>query len=187
MGRGPCLKWGFFCVSVGVQVVTCLCRALYAGGMTRPLTVRLTPPGLASLHRTMVLAVLSVVVPLATLERLVDPVTAQPHWLDLIGAVLMWPVLLSGLWWVWRSMNDMKLTPRMPFAWQMIGGAMSRLIRAMVVSGVLSAILGLMELSIALHAQERPSEELVVFGVSVLIGVGATFLFEDSAAQGVRR
>jgi hypothetical protein len=168
-------------------VVTRVRCALYAEGMIRRLTVPLTPPGLTSLHRTMVLAVLSVAVPLATLERLVDPVTAQPHWLDVTGAVLFWPLLFGGVWWVWRSMKDMRLTPRMPFAWQMIGASMFRLIRVMVVLGVLSAVFGLVRIAMAVHAQERVPEELVVFGVSVLIGVGATFLLDGSAGHGVRR
>ena len=134
----------------------------------------------------MVLGVLMITLPLVILERLVDPVTGQPHWLDLTGAVLFWPLVFGGVWWVWRSMEGMKLTPRMPFAWQMIGGPMSRLIRVMVVLGVLSAVFGLVRIAMALHAQERAPEELVVLGVSVLIGLGATFLFEDSGTQGVR-
>ena len=155
--------------------------------MIRRLTAPLTPPGLVALHRTMVLVVLGVAVPLAILERLVDPVTAQPHWLDMTGSVLFWPLVFGGAWWVWRSMEGMRLTPRMPFAWQMIGGPMFRLIRVMVVLGVLSAVFGLVRIAKALHAQERAPEELVVFGFSVLIGLGATFLFEGSAGQGVRR
>ena len=131
----------------------------------------------------MVLAVLTIVAPLVTVERLVDPVTFQPHWLDMTGTVLLWPLVIGVLWWVWRSMKDMRLTPRIPFAWQMIGGAMFTLIRVMVVMGVLGAVLGLISAAIALHAHERIPEELVVFGVSALIGVGATFLLQDSAGR----
>ena len=131
----------------------------------------------------MVLAVLTIVAPLVTVERLVDPVTFQPHWLDMTGTVLLWPLVIGVLWWVWRSMKDMRLTPRIPFAWQMIGGAMFTLIRVMVVMGVLGAVLGLISAAIALHGHERIPEGLVVFGVSALIGVGATYLFGDSAPR----
>ena len=134
----------------------------------------------------MVLAVLMTAVPLVIVERLVDPVTAQPRWLDLTGGVLMWPLLFGVMWRLWQSMDGMKLTPRMPFAWQMIGASMFSLIRATIVLGVLSAVVGLMNVAIALHAHDRPSEELVVLGVGVLIGAGATFLLDGSAGQGVR-
>ena len=167
-----------------------MCRlrvALYAEGMTRPLTAPLTIPGLVPLHRAMVLAVLTMAVPLVTVARLVDPVTAQPHWLDVTGSVVMWPLLLGGLWWVWRSMDGMKLTPRMPLAWQMLGASMFALVRVVVLMGVLSAVLGLMDVAITLHAQERMPEELVTFGVSVLVGMGATFLLDGSAGRGSLR
>lgn len=131
----------------------------------------------------MVLAVLMIVVPLVTVERLVDPVTFQPHWLDVTGTVLLWPLLLGVLWWVWRVMELMRLTPRMPLAWQLMGAAMFLLIRGAVLLGVLSAGMGLVRVGMALHAHDRIPEDLVTFGVSVLIGVGATYLLDDSTTK----
>lgn len=163
-------------------MVTRVDAARYAGGMTRPLTV----PDVASLHRVMVLAILMLAVPTVTLERLVDPVTAQPHWLDVAGTVLVWPLQVGVVWWVWRAMRPMKLTPRMPLAWQAMGAAMFTLIRVVVVSGVMSAALGVLGVAVALHARERVPEELVTLGFGVLVALGATFLLSGSATRGVR-
>ena len=147
----------------------------------------MTASDVVGLHRTMLLAALVFAVPVGVVAWFVDPVTAQPHWLDVTGTVLMWPLQFGVLWWVWRTMDGMKLTPRMPFAWQMMGAAMFRLIRVMVLFGVLAGGMGLVRLTMALRAGERMPEGLVTLGVGVLLGVGATFLLQDSAAnQGVR-
>jgi hypothetical protein len=135
----------------------------------------------------MLLASLVFAVPMGVVTWLVDPVTGQPRGLDVTGSVLLVPLLLGVLWWVWRTMDGMKLTHRMPFAWQMIGAAMFQLIRGAVLLGVFSAATGPVMVVMAFRAGERMPEELVVQGFGVLLGVGATFLLRDSAARaGVR-